>query len=55
MCNLCNIMLRGIPPREVLMKALVYNGPGKKDWVEKAKQVVLEPTDVIVKITKTTI
>lgn len=55
MCDLCNIMLRGIPPREDLMKALVYNGPGKKDWVEKAKPVVQEPTDVIVKITKTTI
>ncbi|MFD1198912.1 zinc-dependent alcohol dehydrogenase family protein [Brucella gallinifaecis] len=37
------------------MKALVYNGPGKKDWVEKPKPVVQEPTDVIVKITKTTI
>lgn len=54
MCNLCN-MMRGMAPREVMMKALVYYGPGKKDWVEKPKPVVLEPTDVIVKITKTTI
>ncbi len=37
------------------MKALVYNGPGKKDWVEKPRPVIQEPTDVIVKITKTTI
>ncbi len=37
------------------MKALVYNGPGKKDWVEKDKPVIEKPTDVIVKITKTTI
>jgi len=55
MCNLCNMMLRGMPQREVTMKALVYYGPGKKDWVEKPKPVVLEPTDVIVKISKTTI
>ena len=55
MCNLCNMMLRGMPQREVIMKALVYYGPGKKDWVEKPKPVVLEPTDVIVKISKTTI
>lgn len=37
------------------MKALVYNGPGKKDWVDKPRPVLQEPTDVIVKITKTTI
>lgn len=55
MCDLCNNMLRGRPPREDLMKALVYYGPGKKDWVEKQKPVVQEATDVIVKITKTTI
>ncbi|WOF44984.1 zinc-dependent alcohol dehydrogenase family protein [Sphingopyxis indica] len=37
------------------MKALVYQGPGKKDWVEKAKPGIDKPTDVIVRITRTTI
>ncbi len=37
------------------MKALVYQGPGKKDWVEKDKPEIQKPTDVIVKLTKTTI
>ncbi|RKF19362.1 alcohol dehydrogenase [Altericroceibacterium spongiae] len=37
------------------MKALVYQGPGKKDWIEKSKPTVQKPTDVIVRITKTTI
>lgn len=37
------------------MKALVYYGPSKKDWVERPKPQIQEPTDVIVKVTKTTI
>jgi alcohol dehydrogenase len=37
------------------MKALVYHGPGKKAWEEKPKPVIKEPTDVILKILKTTI
>lgn len=37
------------------MKALVYHGPGKKEWEEKEKPTIQEATDVIVKITKTTI
>ncbi len=37
------------------MKALVYQGPGQKDWVEKDKPEIQKPTDVIVKVTKTTI
>ncbi|GHG98503.1 zinc-dependent alcohol dehydrogenase family protein [Pseudodonghicola xiamenensis] len=37
------------------MKALVYQGPGNKEWVEKEKPGIQKPTDVIVKITKTTI
>ena len=37
------------------MKALVYQGPGQKDWVEKDKPGIEKPTDVIVKVTKTTI
>lgn len=37
------------------MKALVYQGPGKKAWTDKEKPAIQKPTDVIVKITKTTI
>ena len=37
------------------MKALVYNGPGKRSWEEKPKPDVRAPTDAIVRITKTTI
>jgi len=37
------------------MKALVYNGPGKKSLEEKPKPEILHPSDAIVKITKTTI
>ncbi|MFB2532186.1 zinc-dependent alcohol dehydrogenase family protein [Paracoccus sp. p3-h83] len=37
------------------MKALVYNGPGDKGWIEKDKPGIEKPTDVIVRITKTTI
>ena len=37
------------------MKALVYNGPNSKSWEEKPKPVIQQPTDAIVKITKTTI
>lgn len=37
------------------MKALVYHGPGKKSWEEKAKPVLHGANDAIVKILKTTI
>jgi alcohol dehydrogenase len=37
------------------MKALVYHGPGKKAWEEKPKPQVIETTDAVVKILKTTI
>jgi alcohol dehydrogenase len=37
------------------MKALVYHGPGKKSWEEKPKPSILEPSDALVKIYKTTI
>ena len=37
------------------MKALVYHGPGKQSWEEKPKPTIKEPTDAIVKISKTTI
>lgn len=37
------------------MKALVYHGPGNRAYEEKPKPKIQEPTDAIVKITKTTI
>jgi alcohol dehydrogenase len=37
------------------MKALVYHSPGKKSWEEKPKPLILEPTDTVLKVLKTTI
>ncbi len=37
------------------MKALVYNGPGKRALEERPKPLITAPTDAIVKISKTTI
>lgn len=37
------------------MKALVYHSPGNKAWEEKPKPVILNSTDAVVKILKTTI
>ena len=37
------------------MKALVYHGPGKKSLDEKPKPKILQSTDAIVRIVKTTI
>ena len=37
------------------MKALVYHGPGKKAWEDKPRPTLKDPTDVVVKVTKTTI
>ena len=37
------------------MKALVYHGPGKKSWEEIPRPVILDPTDAVVRISKTTI
>jgi alcohol dehydrogenase len=37
------------------MKALVYHGPGKKSWEDKAIPTIRESTDAIVKVIKTTI
>src|SRR5579864_8277876 len=39
----------------VMMKALVYLGPGKKALEERPKPNITAPTDAIVKIVKTTI
>lgn len=37
------------------MKALTYQGPGKKDWAEIPKPVIDKPTDAIIRILHTTI
>lgn len=37
------------------MKALVYRGPGRKEWADKPTPQLLHPTDAIVRITHTTI
>jgi alcohol dehydrogenase len=37
------------------MKALTFHGPGKITLDEKPRPTLLEPTDAIVKISKTTI
>jgi alcohol dehydrogenase len=37
------------------MKALVYQGPGKKSLEERPKPKIIDPTDAIIKIVKTTI
>ncbi|MGO4886729.1 zinc-dependent alcohol dehydrogenase family protein [Anaerobacillus sp. MEB173] len=37
------------------MKALVYQGPGKKEWKDMPKPTIQKSTDAIVKIVKTTI
>ncbi|MGZ8738132.1 MAG: zinc-dependent alcohol dehydrogenase family protein [Nocardioides sp.] len=37
------------------MKALVYHGPGNKAWEEIPDPLIIEPTDVIVRIDTTTI
>lgn len=37
------------------MKALVYSGPGKKEWKTVPKPQILKPTDAIVKLKSTTI
>jgi alcohol dehydrogenase len=37
------------------MKALVYEGPGKKSWSEKPNPRIQHPSDVVVRILKTTI
>lgn len=37
------------------MKALVYQGPGKKALIERPKPTIMHPNDALVKMTKTTI
>src|SRR5216683_7830157 len=47
-----------LPPRAVepdRMKALVYHGPGKRAWEDRARPVIQDATDAIVRITTSTI
>jgi len=37
------------------MKALVYHSPGEKSWKEKPISVIIEPSDAVLKVLKTTI
>jgi alcohol dehydrogenase len=37
------------------MKALVYGGPGSKEWKEVSDPTILKPTDAIIKVETTTI
>jgi len=37
------------------MKALVYHGPGQKDWETKTDPKILAPSDAIVRIDSSTI
>jgi alcohol dehydrogenase len=51
-------LIQGVPKGNILiktMKALVYHGPGKKSWEDKAKPNIKESTDAVVKIINTTI
>ena len=36
------------------MKALVYGGPGLKEWKEVSNPTILKPTDAIIKVETTT-
>jgi alcohol dehydrogenase len=42
-------------PKAGTMKALVYHGPNARAWEDKPRPTLLKPTDVIMKIRKTTI
>ncbi len=37
------------------MQALIYHGPGQKQWESKSDPKIEDPTDAIVKIDTTTI
>ena len=40
---------------EAKMKSIVYNGPGKIELKEIPKPGIIEPTDALIKVLKTTI
>ena len=48
-------VLRKVSQKVVIMKALVYGGPGKKSWIDVPDPVILKPTDAIVELVTTTI
>ncbi len=37
------------------MKALVYHGPGQRDWDTVADPTIIDPTDILVRIETSTI
>ncbi len=43
------------PSTSTTMKALVYHGPGKRAWEDKARPTIQDPGDAIVRITTSTI
>jgi alcohol dehydrogenase len=43
------------PPFSTTMKALVYHGPGKRDWEDKPRPTIQDAGDAIVRITTSTI
>src|SRR5258708_20170756 len=49
------LLLRNGCERRAFMKALIFQGSGKKALEERPKPTIAEPTDAIVKVTKTTI
>ena len=44
-----------IPGTSTIMKALVYHGPGKRVWEDKARPIIQDAGDAIVRITTSTI
>lgn len=43
------------PEKAILMKAFVYQGTGKTALEDRPKPKIIDPTDAIVRMTKTTI
>jgi alcohol dehydrogenase len=46
-----SVLMEGV----IFVKALVYQGPGEKSWVDKTAPVIEKPTDAVVRILHTTI
>ena len=44
-----------IPGAHTIMKALVYHGPGKRAWEDKARPIIQDAGDAVVRITTSTI
>src|ERR1700737_1479174 len=41
--------------RRIAMRALVYHGPGQREWDEVPDPVIEQPTDIVVRIETSTI